>query len=116
MTDDSSSSTTPGQPAGGGAPPPPPADVRISAPSTLDAVADILSRETDAEAAAAALIVLTNERFTAGDLPGAEAAIAAAVQVVETRFGPEGTPVGRPLTVRARLKLEQGDYAGALRG
>lgn len=83
-------------------------------PSALDAVADILAHETDAEAAATALIALTGERFAAGDLPGAEAAIAAAVQVVESRFGPEGTQLGRPLTVRARLKMEQGDYVDAL--
>jgi len=88
--------------------------VRIAVSSALDPVADILARETDAEAAAAALITLTNERFTAGDLPGAEAAIAAAVHAVESRFGPEGTQVGRPLTVQAQLKLELGDYNGAL--
>jgi len=80
----------------------------------MDPVAAILASEPDAGKAAVALIALTNERFDAGDLPGAEAAIAAAVEFVETRLGRDASAVGRPLAVRARLKLEQGDYDGAL--
>jgi tetratricopeptide (TPR) repeat protein len=88
--------------------------VRISASTEVDPVQAILRRETDPQAAADALVALGVERYGAGDAPGAGAALKAAVEVVETRLGPSDRAVVRPLTVQARLKLESGDYAGAL--
>lgn len=95
-------------------PPPPPADIRISAPTEVDPVRAILQRETDPRAAADALVALGIERYGAGDTGGAGAALKAAVEVVETRLGPNDRAVIHPVTVQARLKLESGDYVGAL--
>lgn len=111
----------PTQPAPPPPPPPPPppavappADVRISAPTEVDPIRAILDREADAKAAADALIALGIERYGAGDAEGAAVALKAAVEVVETRLGPDSKVVSHPLAVQARLKLEGGDYAGAL--
>ncbi|RZJ92011.1 MAG: tetratricopeptide repeat protein, partial [Brevundimonas sp.] len=88
--------------------------VRISAPTAVDPVQAILNRETDPQAAADALVALGIERYGVGDTAGAGAALSAAVTVVETRLGPTSKAVVHPLTVQARLKLEAGDYPGAL--
>ena len=95
-------------------PPPPPADVRLSAPTEIDPVRAILEREADPQAAADALVALGIERYGADDADGAAKALKAAVEVVETRLGPDSKAVSHPLAVQARLKLEGGDYAGAL--
>ncbi|WP_291835753.1 tetratricopeptide repeat protein, partial [Brevundimonas sp.] len=71
-------------------------------------------RESDPQAAAEALVALGIERYGADDVPGAGAALKAAVEVVETRLGPAAKALVHPLAVQARLKLEVGDYPGAL--
>lgn len=96
-------------------PPPPPAeDIRISASTAVDPVQAILDRERDPQAAANALVALGIARYGTGDTRGAGAALKAAVEVVETRLGRDSRVVSHPLAVQARLKLETGDYAGAL--
>jgi tetratricopeptide (TPR) repeat protein len=95
-------------------PPPPPADVRVSAATEIDPVRAILARETDPQAAADALVALGIERYGAGDTDGAGAALNAAVETIEARLGRNSKAVEHPLAVRARLKLEVGDYPGAL--
>ena len=74
----------------------------------------ILERETDPRAAADALVELGIARYDVGDTGAAAVALKAAVQVIETRLGPDSTLAAHPLAVQARLKLETGDYAGAL--
>lgn len=93
---------------------PPPADVRISAVTPSDEVAAILAGADDPAVMAGRLIALAEARSAADDREGAEAAAAAAVELLETRFGREAPQVGRPLAIRARLKQDRGDYAGAL--
>jgi len=95
-------------------PPPPVEDVRVSAATEMDPVGAILERESDPQAAADALVALGIERYGAGDTGGAGAALRAAVEVIETRLGHDSKAASHPLAVRARLKLEIGDYAGAL--
>ncbi|QDH72093.1 tetratricopeptide repeat protein [Brevundimonas sp. M20] len=60
------------------------------------------------------MVALGVERYGAGDADGAVVALKAAVEVVETRLGPDSKVAAHPLAVRARLKLETGDYVGAL--
>lgn len=95
-------------------PPPPPADVRISTPTEVDPVRAILDREADPQTAADALVALGIERYGADDAAGAGAALKSAVETLETRLGPTSRALVHPLAVRARLKLEMGDYPGAL--
>lgn len=104
----------PTQPAPVPPPPPPVEDVRVSAATELDPVRAILDRETDPQAAADALVALGIERYGAGDTDGAGAALNAAVETIETRLGQDSKAAEHPLAVRARLKLEVGEYPGAL--
>ena len=95
-------------------PPPPIDDVRLSAATEVDPVRAILQRETDPQAAADALVALGIERYGANDAEGAAVALKAAIETLETRLGRDSKTVAHPLAVQARLKLENGDYPGAL--
>lgn len=88
--------------------------MRLSAPTPVDPVRAILEREADPQTAADALVALGIERYGVGDAVGAGRAVRAAVEVIEARLGPEATALSHPLAVQARLKLETGDYPGAL--
>lgn len=95
-------------------PPPPPADVRVSAATASEEVAAILARKDAPDVLAEALITLSGALAAGDDGAGAEAALAAAVDLLETRLGPDAPGVGRPLAMLARLKQDRGDYTGAL--
>lgn len=101
------------------APPPParaqpPADVRISAPTPVDPVGDILKSEGTVEDRLERLQALATSRFAADDGPGAEAAMSAAVSLAEKSPDVAPTRLARLLGLRTRVRLEFGRYGPAL--